>query len=208
MSNYTIKSNKTQDIRLIPYEELEKTWTPLLAMFSRMRVGGFMEREDLLQELRIVLYKCQQNYNPALGVSFKTFLFQACHNAIATLRAFHGRTVRIPPMPVILLSKIQMEVTKNYNDIDIRERPVHITPFREVPETDTTVETILRKFKDEELLNELALQSPEARVIADYVISGRVYMKEWTNLSPKDRKEGREFLQNFLRGGNNESEFL
>ena len=64
----------------IEYEDLEKQWFPMLYKFAQRYVPGF-EQEDKLQELRIVLWKCQKKFDPRRG-SFKTLLYCACSNRI------------------------------------------------------------------------------------------------------------------------------
>lgn len=78
------------------YEALEKQWMPLLRMFANWRIG--MESEDLLQELRIILFNAQGKYDPDRGVAFKTYLFRALLNRVLKLRQqINAVKARVPP---------------------------------------------------------------------------------------------------------------
>lgn len=71
------------------FEQLAVKWGPLLNRFARWSIPG-VEREDLRQELLLVLWQAHRRYDPARGASFKTYLFRALLNRALTLLARAG----------------------------------------------------------------------------------------------------------------------
>lgn len=67
------------------YEDLEAQWAPMLHRFARWNIPG-KDYDDLYQEMRIVLFKSQQTYDPAKGAKFITFLWRGCLNKIRKIR--------------------------------------------------------------------------------------------------------------------------
>ena len=59
------------------YAELEAQWTPLLHKFAGWPIAG-MDREDIMQEMRIVLLNCQRLYNKDKNIKFMTLLYGSC----------------------------------------------------------------------------------------------------------------------------------
>ena len=90
----------------VPYQELERQWTPLLRIFARWRIG--MEEEDLMQEMRIVLLKAQASYEPDSGATFKTYLFRSLLNRALKLRKMvNGTASRIPPSAYVPIDDVR-----------------------------------------------------------------------------------------------------
>ncbi|KKN86804.1 hypothetical protein LCGC14_0263630 [marine sediment metagenome] len=73
------------------FEEAVKQWTPKLISMSYKVHVPYMEREDLEQELKLILLKCLQKYDPERGVTFHTFFHRACWNKITTLTEYANR---------------------------------------------------------------------------------------------------------------------
>ncbi len=59
------------------YAKLEAQWAPLLNKFAGWPIAG-MSREDIMQELRIVLLNCQRLYDKNKNVKFMTLLYGSC----------------------------------------------------------------------------------------------------------------------------------
>ena len=90
------------DPRSLTYEELEQQWSPLLHKFANWKFG--MDEEDILQELRIVLWKAQRQYDPTWGVKFITYLYRALLHKTGQLRDRVQRTkCRVPPASLVTL---------------------------------------------------------------------------------------------------------
>ncbi len=81
------------DVKNISFEILELVWKPLLHKFASWNIQG-AEYKDLLQEMRVVLWKAQQMYSPTGKASFKTYLYQACFNRIFNMNAYTQRKIR------------------------------------------------------------------------------------------------------------------
>ena len=96
----------------LTYEALETQWMPLLRMFARWRIG--MEHEDLLQELRIILFNAQGKYDPGRGVAFKTYLFRALLNRALKLRQqVNAVKARVPPGMLVSLDDVPEPVAED-----------------------------------------------------------------------------------------------
>lgn len=100
------------------YEELEQQFAPLLAKFAGWNIG--MEREDLLQELRIILLKAQRRYDPNKG-KFMTYLYRSLLNRVLRLRerTTFSKT-RIPRENIIRLADVENTLTVS-DDLDAAE---------------------------------------------------------------------------------------
>lgn len=78
------------------FEEFEAQWIGMLKKFSSWEFG--MPREDLEQELRLVMWKAQQNWQPTKGASMSTYLWNAMWNKTNKLRCGLNFTQsRVPP---------------------------------------------------------------------------------------------------------------
>ena len=82
------------EINNTPFTEFEAQWGGMLNKFAGWNDFG-MEREDILQELRIVLYRAQQQYDPQRGVKLSTYLYRAFLNRTKKMRdRALGKTVK------------------------------------------------------------------------------------------------------------------
>lgn len=121
-----------ESISSIPFETLEKQWTPLLHKFARWHIPGFT-RDDLLQELRIVLLEAKQKYDADKG-SFKTFLFRNCLNHMLNLHKFNerkkrvGKEIYISSDYVIVIPAIKDE----FEEADIRSTFTFLSPQAQI----------------------------------------------------------------------------
>ena len=70
----------------VEYETLEAQWTPFLKKFAGWAIPG-MDSEDIMQEMRIVLFKCQRKYeaDPEKHTKFITLLYGSCLNIMLNL---------------------------------------------------------------------------------------------------------------------------
>ena len=86
----------------MPYAELETQWLGMLRRFT-WDIDG-MDKEDVLQELRIVLMMAQKKFDPTLGYAFSTYLWRACLNKVGKLlHQSKGVKRRIPARMIIPL---------------------------------------------------------------------------------------------------------
>ena len=60
-------------------------WEPIVQKISSTKFIKGMDRDDIAQELRIVLVKAAKKFDEARGVSFHTYLHTAMMNTIRTL---------------------------------------------------------------------------------------------------------------------------
>ena len=78
---------------MIVNDELIKQWEPKVQRFvSNTYIPGF-DREDLAQELRIVIIKAAEKFDVAKKTSFHTYLHTSMVNTIRTL---HTKSARRP----------------------------------------------------------------------------------------------------------------
>jgi len=99
--SFTSLAHKVQ-IGRVPFEQLEERWRPLLSKFASWNIG--MPREDLYQELLLVLWKAQQGYSPDKKASFQTYLYTALFNKVGTLNhRLNDTKSRIPTSSLIPL---------------------------------------------------------------------------------------------------------
>ena len=61
----------------VDYEALEAQWTPLLQKFASWPIPG-MDRDDIMQEMRIVLLNCRRLYDKNKNIKFMTLLYGSC----------------------------------------------------------------------------------------------------------------------------------
>ncbi len=89
------------------YEKLERQWSPLLNKFASWRIPG-MDRDDLMQEMRIVLFNAEKNYKPVGRAKFLTFLYTACLNTALKLlyKAGGGSRPRKSTVPQALIDPL------------------------------------------------------------------------------------------------------
>lgn len=71
-------------------------WTPQMHHLINMHPVYGMDREDLEQELRLVIMRCLHGYKGASVASFQTYLYQGMLNKLMTLRTKESRRFQIP----------------------------------------------------------------------------------------------------------------
>jgi len=73
----------------VEYAELEAQWIPLLNKFARWPIAG-MSREDIMQEMRIILLKSRRRFDKSNNTKFITFFYTACLNKMLKLLRDNG----------------------------------------------------------------------------------------------------------------------
>jgi len=64
----------------LSFEDLERKWTPLMhKLAARCSIA---ERDDVLQELRLRLWRAKLGFDPTRGAKFGTYLYVALQNTI------------------------------------------------------------------------------------------------------------------------------
>ena len=90
------------NVNQVPFGQLEEQWRPLLSKFASWNIG--MPREDLYQELLLVLWKAQRGYSSDKKASFQTYLYTALFNKVGTLNyRLNGTKSRVPSSALIPL---------------------------------------------------------------------------------------------------------
>jgi DNA-directed RNA polymerase specialized sigma24 family protein len=163
------------DPRKLSYEELESRYGYMLDRFSRYRIGGHVDSEDIKQELRIALVMAQQNYQADKpgAASFGWYLWQSMQNTVYKLDLKCNRR----PSKVGVSQRVSLEQT----GIDI-----------EGPE--------LEELEVVELLTGL---SREAQTLARGVLRGETSELSWRRLglTRQQIKRARAELRPLLGAG-------
>lgn len=85
------------DIKALSFNDLERRFRPLIAKFSCWSIYG-LDPDDIAQEMRIVLAKAQENYDPSRGESgFLHYLYRAMQNRAGQLAGRPRCKKRVPP---------------------------------------------------------------------------------------------------------------
>lgn len=71
-------------------------YRPLVEQIAREHIGGIYDREDRIQECLIKLWEATKGWNPAVGVSFTTYAYQAIKNRMVTINRDQHRAMRDP----------------------------------------------------------------------------------------------------------------
>jgi RNA polymerase sigma factor (sigma-70 family) len=105
------------------YNELEEQWRPLIHKFSaKYTIPGY-DPEDLEQELRIVLHKADQLFDPNKGTKFITYLYTAFNARLSKLyRDLQGRQKNVPANMVSYIPDgydFLYKEEPDYDDIDL-----------------------------------------------------------------------------------------
>ena len=169
------------ELRDVPFEELEKQWGGMLRRFALWRISGY-EYDDLYQEMRLVLHKAQQSYDPTRGAAFITYLWRACLNKVGKLRHQTGAQKRVPQDSLVPLCLG-----------DHAYDQVYCSACRELPST----------INDTEVFDLLEGTSAEARRIAELSLYGETTRSEWLRrgMTPQQIKRGVSELKELLQGG-------
>lgn len=82
------------------YDELEKQYAKLLNKFSSWYIPN-MDRDDIKQELRAVLFKANNQFDSTKNVRFLTYLYTAFNNTIKKLSyRSMGQNTYTPQIPI------------------------------------------------------------------------------------------------------------
>lgn len=90
MTNKTPQMHPDLPIAEWPFEDLLTQYTPLIGRYSSFVIAHH-DRDDLSQELAVLLHRCQQRFDPSKGVQFFFYFNQACKNQIAKIAAREKR---------------------------------------------------------------------------------------------------------------------
>lgn len=106
------------------FEALEKKWTPLMHKFAHKwcAFNNGLEYEDVMQELRLVLYNVMQKYEDGKGASFTTYLWRAFRYKVGNLA--WGNTMvkhRVPPAAMVSIDLPGNEVEDNRNETTLMD---------------------------------------------------------------------------------------
>jgi RNA polymerase sigma factor (sigma-70 family) len=150
---------KMISVKSLSYEELERQWSGMLHRFATWRVPSY-DYADVYQELRIVLWKAQQSYNPRRGVAFTTFLYRACVNKVGKLLDHTRARKRVP-------TDMQLQLCD-----DQHQERRWCTVCKELPSTVMSTEAF----------DLLSMSSPEEQQLAGLVLYGYTRRSEWVRL--------------------------
>lgn len=145
-----------ENIKDIPYDELEERWTAMLHKFAKWNIPG-MEYEDILQELRIVLFNAQKSFKPKGRAAFITFLYRACLNKVRKLEHKTKAKKRIPPNVLIPICR------GDHSGGGFCEMCGGVPYLRD----------------NTEVLDLLGTASPEAQIIALKALHGETSKEDW-----------------------------
>ncbi|KKL12933.1 hypothetical protein LCGC14_2530800 [marine sediment metagenome] len=167
----------------MPYQELETQWLGMLRRFT-WNIDG-MEREDVLQELRIVLMLAQKKYDPTLGYAFSTYLWRACLNRVGKL--LHQTREVKRRVPVRLIFPLCD------GEHGGEDRRGYCSTCLGLPKYNDDVEIM-------ELLSNV---SQESLMIAGLILRGESTRQSWElrGMNPEQIKEGVAGLKALLKGG-------
>ncbi|KKK87078.1 hypothetical protein LCGC14_2756840 [marine sediment metagenome] len=166
----------SSSVKDTPFGVLEAQWERMLHKFAQWNTG--MEREDVYQELRLLLFHAQQCYDPSKGAAFSTYLYNSCLNKVRNLEGrIKNVKSRVPPA---MLSPLCT------NDEHVGRGCAHVE---------------LATVDDTEELELLGNASPEARRIAALILRGEGRRRDWAQfgLSPEQIKAGVKELKGLLR---------
>ena len=180
--------------RSMSYEQLEEQWQPLLRKFASWAIPG-MGFEDIMQEMRIVLYKTQQNFNPRKRVKFITFLYRALLNRALQLLHVAGsgsnpRQRTVPPGAVMPMCTGYHEDVQHRHRCFICSDPVFAVQV------------------DTELTELLAGASPSAVAVGQLIARGNATLDECRRAMPTGQADaGIQELRSLLRENSEKEKF-
>lgn len=76
-------------------EEILLKYEPLIQNLAKYHKVDNLDKEDVEQELRLVLIKCVENFNPDKGVQFDTYFTRSALNKINKLRRQHHKNLSL-----------------------------------------------------------------------------------------------------------------
>lgn len=109
-------------MRKMEYNKLEEKWRRLIHKFSNNRTIPGYDKEDIEQELRVVLFKSDQLFDPNKKSKFITYLYSAFSSKVKKLhRDTQGRKKNIPSKMVGYLPEgidFRNNDKEDHDDID------------------------------------------------------------------------------------------
>jgi DNA-directed RNA polymerase specialized sigma24 family protein len=136
------------------HDELEKQYARLLNKYSSWNIP-YMDREDIKQELRAVLFKANNQFDPTKNTKFLTYLYTAFSNTVKKLSyKSAGQNTYTPMLPISL--ELQEEAY-------------------EIPDKDNM---------DSDLFSIVGLASPKTQMLAQLIVAG-YQQGEWVNFMDK-----------------------
>lgn len=180
--------------RSMSYEDLEVQWQSLLHRFASWGIPG-MDFEDVMQEMRIVLYKTQQNFDPRRRVKFMTFLYRALLNRALQLLCMAGggtnpRKRIVPPGSVTSMCSGYHEDAQRKHKCLVCGDPA------------------LAVQVDTELAELLAGASPSATAVGQLIARGNATLDECRRSMPVGQADaGIQELRSLLRESSEKEKF-
>ena len=169
------------------YDKLEDQWAPLLRKFASWRIPG-MAYDDVMQEMRIVLFNAGRSYRPGGNAKFSTFLYTACLNTALKLlyKAGGGLRPRKSTVPQALIDPL---CGGDHGD-DVACQ--WCATQHGVLATD-----------DLSMINLLSDATLETRAVADLILAGKTSRRSWADsgLTKGQIHDGATELKTLLREG-------
>jgi len=150
---------------MIDFRALETQWTPLLRKFASWRIPG-MEYEDIMQEMRIVLFNVQRNYDQTKNTKFLTFLYASFLNTALKLLYKSGEGCK--PRKGTIPQGIINPLCDGKHDEGVG------CSWCMAQQSMSVVD-------DVSMIDLLSHASYEAQAIAGFIIRGDTNKKGWTN---------------------------
>ena len=168
------------------YEELESQWLPLLRKFAWQIPG--MDHDDVMQEMRIVLFNAKRRYDQGKNTKFLTFLYVSCLNTALKLlyKAGGGKKPRKSTVPQSLIEPL---CDGEHGD--------------GVSCSWCAAQSGVLATDDLSMIDLLSGATLEARTIAGLILAGDTSKRAWTDfgLTGKQIRNGATELGTLLRGG-------
>jgi DNA-directed RNA polymerase specialized sigma24 family protein len=169
------------------YETLEERWRPLLRKIAMWRIPG-MDYDDVMQEMRIVLFNAQKNYDPGKHAKFITFLYVSCLNTALKLLYKAGEGAK-PRKSTVPQSVVDPLCDGDHGDsISCSWCAAQGSAFA---------------MDDLSVMDLLSHATPEAKTIAGLILRGDTSKRAWFDhgLSRRQIRNGSMELQSLLKGG-------
>ncbi len=169
------------------YKRLEEQWSSLLRKFASWRIPG-MDYDDVMQEMRVVLFNADRNYDPGKNAKFITFLYTSCLNTALKLlyKAGGGSKPRKATVP--------QSITDPLCDGDHGDS---------IACSWCAAQQNLMAVDDMSMVDLLSNASAEAQTIAGLVLSGNGSRRAWSDfgLTRMQITSGTRELKTLLKGG-------
>lgn len=116
---YNSSRQGNKSIEGLSFEFLDKKYKPLMHKFDKKYTLKGYDTDDIIQELRITLFKAQQLYDPTRGASFITYLYTAFDSRMKGIyRDTQGRKKDIPVKRISSLNLIVETPIVRNNELD------------------------------------------------------------------------------------------